>query len=179
MRYFIAILLLASSVAVRADTDTKPHVSPDGRFAIYNVGDTAQSEYYFEIKAKDGTMLLSSKDGTGEHWRPSHATQIMWSGDKQSVLFCYEDGKYKCTGIYSFAAHKFLSLDHVLDGYTVPVRWVGPRTFVVKNSTPMGGKALGGIHIWRQTYRITPSSTALRCIHTGPTTVTEEVPYWP
>ena len=176
MRYLTAILLLASSVAALAYTDDHPHVSPDGRFAIYNIGDTAQPEHYFEIRANDGTVLLTNKDDTWEHWRPSHASEIMWSSNHQFVLFCYEDGKSKCTGIYSFFARKFLSLDHERDGWTVPIRWVGPRTFVVENSAPHGGHAYGGGYHYRQTFRVGTQPFRLHCVYTGPTITEPDAP---
>ena len=172
----IIILLLASSVAVHAGTDDQVHVSPDGRFAIYNLGDTAQQDQYFEIRAKDGTVLSSTKDDTGERWLPSFATDIMWSSNHQFVLFCYEHGKYKCTGIYSFPARKFLSLDHILDGYTLPIRWRGPRTFIVENSSPRGGHAYRSPDHYRQTFRVRTQPFRLDCIYTAPTITGEEAP---
>jgi hypothetical protein len=81
-----AILLLASSVCVLAVTDLTPHVSPDGRHAIHNIGDTAQAEHHFEIRTRSGEVLLRTDDQASQQWLPTHANDILWSADSQFVL---------------------------------------------------------------------------------------------
>lgn len=177
MRNRLAVLLLlASSVPVLADTDTAPHVSPDGRYAIYNVGDTAQPEHYFEIKTKDGEVLLTTNEKEWERWTPTHANDIMWSSGSQFVLLSYDNGKYKSTAVYSFADRKLIDLSHVIDGWTVPIRWVSSRTFIVEDSGPHGGKARGGGYHYRKTYRIRSQPFRLDSVYTSPTITTEDDP---
>lgn len=157
-----------------AETDPQPHRSPDGRHAIYNIGDTAALGFYFEIRAKDGAVLFSSKG-----WAPTHASKILWSRDGRLVLISFDEGKYRATCVYSLDERKLVSLSHVTDGWTVPVRWVSPRTFVVENSGPHGGKARGGGYHYRETYRIRTQPFSLDCVYTCPTTWTQDDPDMP
>ena len=69
---------------------------------------------------KDGKVLLAA---LGEPWVPTHANKIIWSADSDFVLIAFDDGKYRCTCVYSFREQKLVSLSHVEDGWTVPIRW--------------------------------------------------------
>lgn len=177
MRNFLPTLLFAfATAAVFAETDPKPHVSPDGRYTIHNIGDTAQGGIYFEIRTREGKVLLTTNDKEWQRWTPTHASDIKWSSDNQFVLLCYENGRYRSTAIYSFADHKLIDLSHVNDGWTVPLRWVSSRTFVVNNSGPHGGKARGGGYHYRQTYRIRTNPFRLDCVYTGPSITEKDDP---
>jgi hypothetical protein len=179
-RFLYFLFFYAISNACNAVTDDTPHRSPNGAFAIHNIGDIAQRNHYFEIKTKEGAVLLSSNSDT---WRrtgtdvPTYADDILWSSDSQFVLFSFNDSKQKGACVYSLPARKILSVFRVDDGYTVPIRWVSARTFIIKDSTPMGGKALGGVHISRKTYRIRFEPLTLECVYTSPTIVTPKVSY--
>ena len=173
---FAAITLAFAGGSAFADTDLTPHVSPDGRYSIYNIGDTAQPGIYFEIRTKTGEVLLTTDDKQWERWTPTHANTIMWSSDSQFVLLCYDNGKYRSTAVYSFADRKLIDLSHVIDGWTVPIRWVSSRTFVVEDSGPHGGKARGGGYHYRKTFRIRTVPFRLDCVYTSPTTTTEDDP---
>ena len=165
----LLILLLASSNSSCASADDEPDTSPDGRYSIYNFGrSTWDWGSYYEIRSKDGTVLLSTKSDTNS---PSHANEAMWSSDNQFVLFWYNHGQPKATGIYSFTEHKLLSLYPDLDGYTVPVRWIGPHTFVVENLTGMLGHDNGPVVHYRQTFRVHIHPFSIECIYTGPTII--------
>jgi hypothetical protein len=100
----------------------------------------------------------------------------MWSADSQFVLLRYDDGKYQSTAIYSVTARKLIDLAHVTDGWTVPIRWVSPRSFVVENPGPHGGKARGGGYHYRQTYRIRAQPLRLDYVYTSPTTTRQDDP---
>lgn len=171
-----AILLLASSVCVFAVTDLTPHVSPDGRHAIHNIGDTAQAEHHFEIRTRAGEVLLRTDDQASQQWLPTHANDILWSADSQFVLLRYARGKLDCTALFSFADRKLIDLLHVDDGWTVPIRWVSKRTFIVEDSGPHGGKARGGGYHYRKTYRIRSQPLRLECVYTSPTITTQDDP---
>ncbi len=174
--FLVAITFAFAGVSVSANTDSQPHVSPNGRYSIRNIGDTAEPAIHFEIQTKDGEVLLTTNDKEWQRWTPTHASDIMWSADSQFVLLRYDDGKYRSTAIYSFADHKLVDLSHVIDGWTVPIRWVSSRTFVVENSGPHGGKACGGGYHYRQTYRIRTQPFRLDSVYTGPTVTREDDP---
>ncbi len=181
MRSLVATLLFAVTASCAfGDTDLTPHLSPDGRYAIYNVGDTADVSHHFEIRHRTGEVLFTS--GAQDHlqgWTPTFAEDIRWSPDGRFVLLRYRDGKYDATALYALTERKLLDLSHVTDGWTVPVRWAGARSFVVEESGPHGGRALGGGYRRRVTYRIRPYPLHLECVHTGPTTTEPVVPYAP
>jgi hypothetical protein len=181
---FLTFLLFASVPEVGfAQEDV--HASPSNRFSIVNIGDTASANLRFEIRIRSGSVFFSSKDelahslGVDPHFFKSHANNILWSPDEKSVLFSFNTGKQKSTAIFFFPEQKLISFGYVEDGYTLPVRWITSQKFVVENSTPMGGKALGGVRIWRQTYKIHLQPFGVECVYTGPTTVTVDVPYNP
>lgn len=177
MRSLFAALIFAFAASfVSADTDPKPHVSPDGRYSIHNIGDTAEPGIYFEIRTRDGEVLLTTNEKEAQKWTPTHANDIMWSSDSQFVLLRYDDGKYYSTAIYSFAERKLIDLSHVIDGWTVPIRWVNSRSFVVEESGPHGGKARGGGYHYRKTYRIRTQPVRLDCVYTSPTITEEDDP---
>lgn len=167
--YLAIVFLLLSSVSGFAYTDPQPHRSPDGRHVIYNIGDTAAPEHYFEIRAKDGTVLLSTQE-----WLSTHANQIMWSSGGRFALISFDEGKLRATCVYSFDERKVVSLSHVIDGWTVPVRWVNSRTFIVENSGPHGGKARGDYYHNRETYRIRTLPFSLDRVYVGPTITTKD-----
>lgn len=175
-RLLITLLLLTGSVAAWAVTDPEPQVSPDGRHAIHNVGDTAEGRHHFEIRTRAGEVLLRTDDEPSKTWTPTHASNILWSADSQFVLLRYDDGKYHATALYSFADGRLIDLSHVVDGWTVPVRWVSRRTFVVEESGPHGGKARGGGYHYRKTFRIRTGPLRLECVYTSPTVTTEDDP---
>jgi hypothetical protein len=170
------LLLLTSSVCVLADTEAAPNVSPDGRHAIHNIGDTAKAEHHFEIRTRAGAVLLRTDDEASKRWLPTHASDILWSADSQFALLRYDDGKYYSTALYSFVDRKLIDLSHVIDGWTVPVRWVSRRTFIVEDSGPHGGKARGGGYHYRKTWRIRLQPLRLECVYTSPTVTTKDDP---
>lgn len=171
-----SLFLFASQVLLLAGTDTATHVSPDGRHAVCNVGDQAYGKHYFEIRTQAGEVLLTTNDKTWERWTPTHADDIQWSADSQFVLLRYQNGKYDSTALYSFADRKLIDLSHVIDGWTVPIRWVSKRTFIVEDSGPHGGKARGGGYHYRKTYRIRTGPLRLDCVYTSPTITTKDDP---
>lgn len=165
-----AVVLLAvglSAVRVTAYEDPKPHPSPDGRHAIFNIGDTASLENYFEIRTREGEVLLSSRDKEKDGWMPTHANKITWSRDGRYALFEYDVGKLKATAIYSFPDRKLIDFGHVADGWTVPVRWVSSRTFVIEHAGPRGGHAIGGEYRYRQTFRIRQDPFRVESVYVG------------
>ena len=172
VRNCLAVLLIGCA-PVFGDFDPKPHVSPDGRHAIHNIGDTANPDHCFEIRTKDGKVLLAA---LGEPWVPTHANKILWSADSDFVLISFDEGKLKSTCVYSFREQKLVSLSHVGDGWTVPIRWVSPRTFIVEDSGPHGGKARGGGYHCRKTYRIRMQPFRLDCVYKSPTITTKDDP---
>jgi hypothetical protein len=169
MRGLLAILIFAFVASpVLGENPPNPHISPDGRYSINNIGDTAAPGIYFEIRTRAGKVLLTKNDKEWQWWTPTHANDIMWSSDSRFVLFRYNSGKLYGTAIYSFAERKLIDISHVIDGWTVPIRWVNSRSFVVENSGPHGGKARGGGYHYRQTYRIRMQPFRLDCVYTGP-----------
>jgi len=61
MRSLITAIVFAFTVvSVLAVTDPQPHVSPDGRYSIHNIGDTAEVEKHFEIRTREGEVLLTT-----------------------------------------------------------------------------------------------------------------------
>ena len=104
--------------------------------------------------------------GLGGLFLNSDADDVIWSPNEKFVLFTFEDGKYRGTAIYSFADHKLISLGHVIDGWTVPIRWVSSRTFVVEHLTPNVGRVTEQAR-WRESYRIRKDSFDLDCVYRG------------
>lgn len=178
---FIILLFGATAGLVFAQEDEQ--ASPSKRFSIVNIGDTSSGNNRFEFRIRGGSVFLSSKEelaqalGVDPHFFNSQANNVLWSPDEKSVLFSFDRGKQKDTAIFFFPEHKLISFGYVEDGYTLPIRWINSQEFIVENSTPMGGKALGGVRIWRQTYKIRLKPFGVECVYTGPTKVTEEVPY--
>ena len=168
-----AILLLAMAFSpgrVSALENPPPQPSPDGRHLIFNIGDTATGEIHFEIRTRQGKVLLNSKDKEKNGWPSTYATEIAWSKDSQFVLFRYNFGKYYGTALYSVPDQKLIDFSHIIDGWTVPVRWVSSRTFVIEHAGPRGGSS--GVeydeYYFRQTYRIRKEPFRVECVYTGP-----------
>ncbi len=154
--------------------------SPSGRYSICNADYRPRAEAYFEIRTAGGDVLFSSKDDPSNSlgldrrfFSGSYADDIIWSPDEQFALFTFYDGKYKVTVIYSFTARKLISLGHVTDGWTVPIRWVSSRTFVVEHHWPMGGKARSQTR-YRETYRVHMNPFTLDCVYKGAKTQDKE-----
>lgn len=180
MRLITLFLCFSLFSVAYAVTDDTSHSSPNGIFAIYNAGDTAQGNQHFEVRSNDGTVLLSSTSDIWKHTcseAPSHANDVLWNSAGNFVLFSFDDGKQKGTCLYSLLKREIISVFRVEDGWTIPIRWISSKTFVIKNSTPMGGKALGGVHIYRQTYRIHPEG--VERVYISKTFITDIVPYNP
>lgn len=173
-RFLCLILLLAAAAHAKAFTDEMPPPSPSGRYAVCNIGDTAQGFSYFEIKDKNGKVLFS-RDDLGKllqvqpQFLSTHAANILWNRDEQAVLFSFDDGNVKATGLFSFAAGKAILLGHVQDGQTVPVRWKDSKSFVIENSGPYPGHHFGGIWHYEQTYQLRLQPIGVKCVYTSPT----------
>jgi len=153
--------------------------SPSGHYLVWSGGYIGGHEGYFEIRTKEGKSLFSSKEdtkdslGTGGLVPNSHAEDVYWSPGEKFVMFTFFDGKYKTTAVYSFVDRKLISLGHVQDGYTVPVRWISASALVVENHWPMGGKARPQSR-YLETYRVYTHPFHLKCTYKSPTTHEKE-----
>ncbi len=163
------LFLLFSWLQVHATTDNAPHPSPDGLFAIDNLGDTANGDHCFEIRTKAGAVVYSSQN-SAELKLPTHASAIRWTPDSKFVLLWVQQGKYDSTCVFSTDDQKLIHLAlGEVDSYTVPVRWVGPRTFVVEVSGPHGHNARMDMWHYRKTYRVATHPFKLKCVATSRT----------
>ena len=173
LRLSLLISIFSFCQADRVHAQYEQSKSPSGRHAIWNLGNTASAEAYFEIRDASGKVLFSPKNdpenslGLGGQFGSSYADDVMWSPHEEYVIFTYYDGKYKVTNVYSFASDKLISLGHVTDGYTIPVRWVSPHTFVVEHHWPMGGKARVQTR-YRESYRVRVHPFAIDSVYTTP-----------
>jgi hypothetical protein len=185
LHHLILAAVLSSAAPAAGSAQEDVHVSPSKEYSIVNIGDSASGNMRFDIRATSGRSLFSCKEdfaralGYDSRFFNSHANNILWRADGKAVLFSVDCGKQKDTVIFYFPAQKLIRFGHVEDGYTLPVRWIASQRFVVEMSTPRGGKAFGGVHIWRQTYQIRTKPFDVECVYTGPTRVTEVVPYCP
>jgi hypothetical protein len=157
-----AIIALICTVA-RADVDPQPYTSPNGAFTAINVGDTAQPDHHFQIRTRDGRVLLSS-DSRQPLEYGSFATSIRWSPDSRFVAFSVRaSGPYiHDTFIYSVRSSELLRVPTDDDDYqTRPVHWPDARTVIVQTDAPFGGKATAAnarsSYRYRRTIRVSES----------------------
>ncbi|MGC3988583.1 MAG: hypothetical protein QM796_02640 [Chthoniobacteraceae bacterium] len=168
MKYLlISLTLFAVGLQGYAATDDTPHLSPDGRFAIYNLGDTATGENSFEIRTKDGTVICSSRT-SGLFAMGTFAWDISWAHDSNFALFRVEHGKWDSTCIFSTADRELrdLTADDA-DSYTLPLRWAGQRVFSVRISGPWGHHATMDHWHYFKSYRVSAHPFRVECIYTS------------
>lgn len=164
------ICLIGLPLCANAGERGEQFKSPSGQHVIFNLGDTARAEAYFELRTAKGEVLFSSNNGQHHllgldgRFPSTQVADVRWSPDGQFVLFAFDDGRYKAAALYSFADRMLISLGHIIDGYTVPIRWVSSRTFVVEHHWPMGGKARPQTR-FRETYRIHSNPFTLTCVY--------------
>lgn len=144
--------------AAHAGQDPQAHSSPDRAFTIVNVGDKAQPDHHFEIRARNGRVLLSSATQLPLE-SGSFASSIRWSADSRFVAFSVRtSGPYiRDTFIYSTRTSELLRVPTDDDDYqTAPVRWHDARTLIVQTRSPVGGKATEGrsYYQYRRTIRL-------------------------
>ena len=156
----LAIIALLCSPAY-AVQDAQPHDSPNGAFTVANVGDTAQPDHYFQIRDREGRVLLSST--THQLLESgSFANSISWSSDSRFVAFSVRTSgpSIHDTFVYSTRTKELLRVPTSDDDYqTTPVRWRNARTLIVQTSGPVGGKATDdrSYYRYRRTIRISES----------------------
>jgi len=142
-----------------AETDSPPHTSPNGKVSIFNIGDTAQPDHYFQIRSDDGRILISSNAYLGLT-AGSFAMAIRWSLDSHFVAFSVQtSGPYvRDTFIYSTQTNTLLMLPTKEDDHqTTPVRWHTANLLIIETRFPVGGKADHDTYSYRRTIRITDS----------------------
>jgi hypothetical protein len=170
--FLLLVFIGCFTLRASAGSQGNQFKSPAGRHAIVNLGDGSRGEGYFEIQTTSGEVLFSPKHdpenslGLGHPFLDGFADDVIWSPNEKFVLFTFETGKYRATAIYSFADHKLISLGHVTDGRTVPVRWCSSRTFVVEHCWPTVGRMSPQTR-YRETYRVGKDSFALDCVYRG------------
>ncbi len=169
-------LIATLTSAAYADQEQQLHTSPDGAFTVINVGDTAQADHHFQLRTRDGRVLLSS-DSRPPLESGSFATAILWSPDSRFVAFSVRtSGPYiRDTFIYSTQSGTLLRLPTADDDYqTTPVRWHDARTVIVQTSAPFGGKATEESarlsYRYRRTIRLVESPLRHETLYTSPRT---------
>jgi hypothetical protein len=176
MRFRIAYLLasLLCTTAVFAVTDTVPHASPDGKFLIVNIGDTAQPEYYFELRGSDGHVILSFKS-LPDSDPTSFAEDITWSPRGDFVAVSISTGKYlRDTLVIATVSGAMIRVPTRDSDYqTRPVRWTRRGELIVETKASFGGKS-DDANAWdsyqyRRTLRIRGGGNQVECVYTGST----------
>ena len=169
------VLFLLAILALRtfAFTDPKPHKSPDGRFMIINVGDTAQYHHHFELRAADGFVVFTLKN-LPEFELSSFAEDILWSKDSRFVALSFSTGTYRQdTLVISTATGKALKIpDEDTPGQTRPIRWTRLGELVVETKAPFGGKADDDLswlrYHYRRTFRVRDGGARVECVYRSP-----------
>jgi hypothetical protein len=166
---YILLWLLIASVGF-GFTNAKPHPSPDGRFMIVNVGDTAQYEHHFELRRSDGSVVFSVKN-LADFELPSFAEDILWSKDAEFVALSFSTGKYRQdTLVIATATGKAVQVpDEDLPCQTRPVRWTQLGELVVETKAPFGGKSDDDLlwlsYQYRRTVRIRDGGSRIECVY--------------
>lgn len=171
----LCVLLLLAILASRtfAFTDPKPHKSPDGRFMIINVGDTAQHDHHFELRAADGLVVFTLKGFSGFDV-PSFAEDILWSKDGKFVAVSISTGKYlEDTLVIATATGRALNISTEDEDYqTRPIRWTRLGELVVETKAPFGGKADDDLswlrYHYRRTFRVRDGGAHVECVYRSP-----------
>jgi hypothetical protein len=154
-------------------TDATPHPSPDGKFLIANVGDTAEPTHHFELRRSDGFVLFSFKGSPGFDL-PSFAEDISWSDGGEFVALSVSTGKYlQDTLIIATASGKAIKVQtHDSDYQTRPIRWTRRGELIVETKAPYGGKADDDLswarYQYRRTFRIRGGGLRVERVYTGP-----------
>ena len=166
------VLPLLALMASRgfAFTDAKPHMCPDGRFMVVNVGDTAQYEHHFELRAANGSVVFTFKNLPGFDLS-SFAEDILWSKDGGFVALSVSTGKYlRDTLVITTATGQMQRVPANDDDYqTRPVRWTRLGELVVETKAPFGGKADDDLswlrYHYRRTFRIRDDGNRVECVY--------------
>ncbi len=167
------VTLLFSSAGF-ATTDATPHLSPDGKFLIANIGDTASPTHHFELRRSDGSVIFSLKALPGFDL-PSFAEDIVWSGRGEFVALSVSTGKYlQDTLLIATASGKAIKVPTDDSDYqTRPIRWTQRGELIVETKAPFGGKAnedLGWARYqYRRTFRIRDGGARVDCVYKGST----------
>jgi hypothetical protein len=166
------LLFVIVSTACHAATDSQRYPSPDGAFSIINVGDSAQPDHHFQIRDRDGHVLLSS-DAHPSLESGGFATSIRWSPNSAFVAL-----SVRTSGPYIQDAFVYSTVDRALlrlstddsDYQTAPLRWSDAHTLILQTSTPVGGKASDDrpLHRYRRTVRLHSSPLRYEVIRTSP-----------
>ena len=169
----LAFLNLTFSLGALALTDSDPHKSPNGKFLIANVGDTATGTHYFELRHSDGSVLFSLQT-LKDFEMPSFAEDIHWSESGEFVALSVSTGKYlHDTLVIATASGVPLKIPTDDSDYqTRPVRWTKRGELIVETKAPYGGKA-DDDHGWaryqfRRTFRIRANGAKAECVYTSP-----------
>lgn len=169
-----AFLNLIFAMGAMAFSDSAPHNSPDGRFFIANVGDTASGAHFFEFRRSDGSVITSLK-ALKDFETPSFAEDIHWSESGEFVALSVSTGKYlRDTLVIATASGAALKIPtNDTDHQTRPVRWTKRGELIVETKAPYGGKADDdnnwARYQYRRTFRIRAGGTKAECVYIGRT----------
>ena len=156
-----------------AFTDAKPHMCPDGRFMVVNVGNTAQYDHHFELRRSDGSVVFSPKN-LPDFELSSFAEDILWSKDGEFVALSVSTGKYRQdTLVIATATGKALKIpDEDTPCQTRPIRWTPRDELVVETKAPYGGKSDDDLawlrYHFRRTFRIRDGGVRVECVYRTP-----------
>ncbi|MDQ6624020.1 MAG: hypothetical protein M3Y86_11135 [Verrucomicrobiota bacterium] len=172
-----AKVLLAVFVAATCHgaTDSLRYRSPDGAFSVMNVGDSAYPDHYFEIRDRNGHVLLASNSFPSLE-SGSFASSIRWSPDSAFVAFSVlTSGPYlQDAFVYSIGDRSLLRiLTKEVDYETTPLRWIDPHTLILQSRTPVGGKASDDrpTYRFRRTVRLSSSPLRYKVIDASPRSI--------
>ncbi len=169
----ILLLLVFTASSAFAFTDGKPHPSPDGRFMIVNVGDTAQYDHHFELRRSDGSVVFSVKS-LPDFELSSFAEDILWSKEGEFVALSFSTGTYRQdTLVIATATGKAVKVpDEDTPCQTRPVRWTQLGELVVETKAPFGGKSDDDLawlrYQYRRTFRIRDGGSRVECVYRTP-----------
>jgi hypothetical protein len=156
-----------------AFTDAKPHISPDGRFMVVNVGNTAQYDHHFELRRSDGSVVFSLKN-LPDFELSSFAEDILWSKDGEFVALSFSTGTYRQdTLVIATAMRKAVKVpDEDTPCQTRPIRWTPRGELVVETKAPYGGKSDDDLawlrYHYRRTFRIRDGGSRVECVYRAP-----------
>lgn len=151
-------------------TDAKPHISPDSRFMIVNVGDTAELQHHFELRRSDGSVVFTFEKLPAFDL-PSFAEDIRWSRDCGFVALSVETGKYlQDTLVIATATGRALKVPTDDEDYqTRPIRWTQVGELVVETKAPFGGPADEDLswsrYHYRRTFRVRDVGSRVECVY--------------
>ena len=162
------LIFIIGCLQAHAYTDNASHSSPDGKFSLFNIGDTAYENHYFEIRANDGTVIYSSQK-SGDFEFDTYINAIRWTPDSKFVLFWVHYAKKDSTCIFSADDREFkLLADEDNDTWVVPIRWTSPRSFAVEVSGPHGHNAVMDWWHYRETYHVSSRPFKIERVYKGP-----------